>query len=147
MKKKTNEPDKKLNSVKFECIAGCSECCKLSGGFVFLSEDEAQKIAEYLKTDEENFLKFFTRIIDDQLALVDGDEDNCVFLEDDLCMIYDVRPLQCRTYPFWSSNMKTKERWALTKEECPGIGKGRSYSPQDIADILKGKSLDSFKEK
>ena len=137
---------KEQNDIKFECLADCSNCCKLSDGFVFLDENEAEKIADYLKTDEANFLNFFTRIIDDHLALVDGDEDNCVFLEDGKCMVYEVRPLQCRTYPFWPSNMKTKDRWALTKEDCPGIGKGRNYSQQDISDILRGESLDSFKK-
>lgn len=134
------------NIVRFECQQDCSNCCTISGGFVFLTEIEASGIAAYLKMKEDEFLNHFTRIVDDKLAFEDGENDACVFLENGCCLIYDYRPEQCRTYPFWPQNMKSKARWELTKEECPGIGKGPRLTDDDIKDILKGKSLNSQKQ-
>ena len=139
MPKYKTDPSK----IRFECLADCSNCCQLSGGYVYLTEDEAAAIARYMETGEDLFLDWFVRWIDDQMALVDGPEEHCIFLEDGKCTIYPVRPKQCRTYPFWPENMKTKERWALTRQMCPGIGKGRLFSAEEISAILKGKDLDS----
>ncbi len=36
----------------------------------------------------------------------------CIFLTPSgSCSIYDVRPVQCSTYPFWPSLLKSKETW------------------------------------
>ena len=126
--------------IKFECQPDCANCCKLSNGFVFLTDEEALMISENLGISEDDFLQHFTRIVDDQLCLVDGEDEHCVFLEDHKCNIYDVRPLQCRTYPFWPENLKSKSRWQLTKDECPGIGKGKNYTAEEIDKNLKEES-------
>lgn len=130
-------------NIRFECLKDCSNCCQLSGGFVFLTEDESRAIADYLDTDVDLFQKWFTKDADGHLALVDGPEERCVFLEDGICTIYPVRPLQCRTYPFWPENMKTKAHWNLTKKMCPGIGKGPERSASEVAAILNGQDLNS----
>ncbi len=132
-------------TVRFECIQDCSNCCQLSSGFVFLTDEESMAIAEFLEAPAELFQKWFTKDADGHLALVDGPEEHCVFLEDGICMIYPVRPEQCRTYPFWPENIKTKAHWNLTKKMCPGIGKGRLFSSEEISQILNGKDLDSIR--
>lgn len=123
------------SEIRFKCLPNCANCCKLSNGYVFLTDTEAIEIADDLGISEHEFLKYFTRIVDNKLCLVDGDEENCVFLENRKCNIYDVRPTQCRTYPFWPESLKSQSRWQLTQEECPGIGKGRLYSIEEI-DLL-----------
>lgn len=125
--------------INFECQPDCSNCCKLSNGYVFLTETEAMYIANYLEISEKEFLQHFTRIIDEQLCLVDGENEHCVFLENHRCNIYDIRPIQCQTYPFWPENLKSKSRWQITQDECPGIGKGRHYSDREIDLSLRKK--------
>lgn len=52
---------------------------------------------------------------------VDG---KCIFLKDNACTIYQMRPLICRFYPFeLKSNRRDEYVFAFTKE-CPSIGKG-----------------------
>ncbi len=131
--------------VRFECLPDCSACCELGSGFVFLTGQEAEAIAAHLNLSHAQFMDWFTRRVDDRLALMDGEHGHCVFLEEHRCMIYPVRPRQCRTFPFWPENMKTRRRWELTKQICPGIGQGRLYSAQEITEILNGKSLNSTK--
>jgi len=47
----------------------------------------------------------------------------CVFLDPfGQCSIYDVRPVQCRTYPFWPSLLESKEDWdneAVLPDDAP----------------------------
>ena len=130
--------------VKFECQPQCANCCRLSGGYVFLKEDEASRIARRLEISEQEFLDFFCRFYDDQLCLVDGENDHCVFLENSICSIYEVRPEQCRTYPFWPENLKSFARWRLTADECPGIGRGKEIPNADVKAFLNDRSLNSL---
>lgn len=48
----------------------------------------------------------------------------CQFLKGGACSIYEARPTQCRTWPFWPENMAPKA-WSLEVAAfCPGVGKG-----------------------
>ncbi|MCB0282443.1 MAG: YkgJ family cysteine cluster protein [Calditrichaeota bacterium] len=131
--------------IRFKCQEGCSNCCTTSGGFVFIFEKDIHKISKFLKMSEDDFLNTFTKKVGTKISLIDRDEKDCVFLKNNKCSIYPVRPVQCRTFPFWPQNMKTEKRWNLIQEECPGIGKGRLFTRDDIEDIFKGKSVDSQK--
>lgn len=125
------------NGLRFECTA-CGNCCTNSSGYVELNEVEAVKIADYLSLTEDEFVNQFLEAKEDNRwhlnSLTNGD---CVFLTDNRCTIYPVRPLQCRTFPFWSENVKSAYRWKLTTQECPGINQGRLYSREEIEKILK----------
>ena len=52
------------------------------------------------------------------------------------CSIYPVRPLQCRTWPFWPGNIRDPESWRLASRTCPGMTRGRAggtlYLPERI---------------
>lgn len=108
-------------------------------------EKDIHKISKFLKMSEDDFLNTFTKKVGAKISLIDRDEKDCIFLKNNKCSIYPVRPVQCRTFPFWPQNMKTEKRWNIIQEECPGIGKGRLFTHDDIEDIFKGKSVDSEK--
>jgi len=137
------KPKKTNSSFRFMCLLGCTKCCQLSNGFVFLTEEEASRIAEFLSISENDFIQTYTNISKGKLCLRDGENQACIFLKDGKCGIYFVRPMQCRTYPFWPENIKSPARWKLTATECPGIGKGRVFSDEEIRRIGQGQSLDS----
>ena len=118
----------------------CSACCEHADGFVFLSKEEALTAARYLEMDGDEFLLHFTRKFDRRYVLTNGENDHCVFLENGQCLIYPVRPLQCRAYPFWPENLTSRESWERTKQECPGIGHGRLITNEEILSILKENS-------
>ena len=56
---------------------------------------------------------------------------------DDRCTIYAVRPRQCRTWPFWASNVASPAAWERTKTECPGSREGELISAEEITRRLK----------
>ena len=61
-----------------------------------------------------------------------------VFYDKDAgCTIYPVRPRQCRTWPFWESNVVTPEEWQRTCEICPGSGKGELIPVEEISRRLR----------
>jgi len=49
------------------------------------------------------------------------------------CAVYDSRPLQCRSFPFWSSFLSSQEEWRECAAQCPGIGKGPLH-PKRVID-------------
>jgi Fe-S-cluster containining protein len=82
------------------------------------------------------FTRKYTETTYGRLHLRDP-EKNCLFLEDKQCKIYEVRPHQCRTWPFWPENMK-KSLWEREiAPVCSGIGKGRLFSADEIEEIIR----------
>jgi Fe-S-cluster containining protein len=51
------------------------------------------------------------------------EDRKCVFLKNNSCSIYQIRPLICRFYPFRLNPINNKYVFEYT-DECPGIGKG-----------------------
>ena len=60
-----------------------------------------------------------------------------VYDRDKGCTVYRVRPAQCRTWPFWESNLATPEDWQRTTEICPGSGEGELIPVEDILRRVK----------
>jgi len=115
--------------LRFSCTE-CGKCCTGAPGAVWLNEEEAQKIAAYLNLPPDRFL----RRIDGRLSLKErrGKEGHdCIFLKGKRCTVYPVRPKQCRTFPWWPQNLKSKEAWKRAAGECEGISDGAPLVPYE----------------
>ena len=55
------------------------------------------------------------------------------------CTVYQSRPLQCRTFPFWPEHVASPEAWERLAGSCPGVNRGRLYAAAEIAAALAGK--------
>jgi hypothetical protein len=107
--------------LKFSCTQ-CGKCCTGFEGIVHLSEKEIELIANHLNLSIDIFKKNYLRIVDKKWALREDKENfDCIFYKDKLCTIYNVRPNQCKTYPFWPSILKSKKSWEEEKQFCEGI--------------------------
>lgn len=51
-------------------------------------------------------------------------EGCCIFLRDNECSIYDVRPLICRFFPFHLQDQGNDRYVFKYTAECPGLGQG-----------------------
>jgi uncharacterized protein len=107
--------------LRFTCT-GCGQCCTGEPGFVWLSDEEIHEIATYLKISNKEFLRLYTRSIFGKTSLIETRKENdCIFLKEKKCQIYNVRPKQCRTFPWWKENLQSLENWKETAERCEGI--------------------------
>ena len=80
----------------------------------------------------------YTRRAGGGLSLREKANGDCVFYDRQKgCTIYPVRPRQCRTWPFWESNVVTPEAWRRTCEVCPGSGQGDLIPAEEITRRLR----------
>jgi Fe-S-cluster containining protein len=102
---------------------------------VWVNQDEIVAMAALLgEEDVEAFEEMYVRKIGIRKSLREFPNCDCVFFDTDsrACSVYDARPRQCRTWPFWNSNVRTLEQWRQTCEICPGSGRGPLYSLEQI---------------
>lgn len=119
--------------LQFRCT-GCGDCCTGAPGAVWVTHEELAKIADYQGRSVGEVRLMDTRLIGRRISLKEFANGDCVYLDGETrrCTIYPVRPPQCRTWPFWRSNLETPEAWQRTCTECPGSGQGDFFSLEEI---------------
>lgn len=115
----------------FTCTQ-CGNCCR-GPGSVYFTPAEFQGAVDYLGLDESEARALRKRIVqsEENGYLVHNTPSACRFLTDQgACSIYPVRPMQCRTYPFWASFFQSEDDFDFLRAECPGVrsGKGKKYT-------------------
>jgi len=145
--KKTLSEDKQnwwSDGVRFEC-QGSGRCCVSHGeyGHVWMTIEDRRRMASVLKMDVRSFTrKYCERSSDGFFRLKDppstaADRESCIFLKDKRCSVYEGRPTQCRTWPFWPEVMNAKTWKKEVAAFCPGVGKGHTISAAQIQMQLK----------
>jgi uncharacterized protein len=121
------------DGLRFQCT-GCGDCCTGAPGYVWVNQAEIIALADRLEMDVAKFEKKYVRQIGVRRSLNEYKNGDCVFFDNKSrkCTVYEQRPRQCRTWPFWNSNLKSPEAWAETCESCPGSGKGKLYQLEHI---------------
>ena len=119
--------------LAFECL-GCGRCCAgPEEGYVWLNDEEVLAIAKTLRMSEKSFRDRYVRRVGRRQSLVENKKTkDCAFLADGKCQIYDVRPTQCRTWPFWSMNIFSPEDWSYAAQRCGGMNRGNVFSVEEI---------------
>jgi len=108
--------------LRFKCT-GCGKCCTGSPGYVFVSASDLEALAQHLQMPKEEFLKQYTHNVDGYFSLIDAaDTQACIFLKEEKCSVYEARPIQCRTFPWWLHNLRSPKEWQETAKRCEGIG-------------------------
>lgn len=130
MKTTTNNTEQFVSMDGFDfCFdpAVCDECqgrcCRGESGTVHVSEQEMQALADYLQTNMVDFINTCLVRKANRPAIKEKRteaESVCLFFdtETNRCSVYAVRPVQCRTFPFWEY---FKAHPALVAAECPGV--------------------------
>jgi len=89
--------------LRFECLPDCAACCTNHDdyAYVYLEPGEPERIALHLGLDPGTFAERYTQL-DEGWVVLKMDRPDCPFLSGTRCSIYAVRPVQCRTFPFWA---------------------------------------------
>ncbi len=109
------------DGLRFKCT-GCGECCTGAPGYVWVTEKEMKAIAESIGIPIEDFMAKYVRRVGRRYSLLEKPRSyDCIFLKGKKCRIYDVRPTQCRTFPWWTGNLDSEKTWKRLAKECEGI--------------------------
>jgi len=120
------------DGLRFECGA-CGRCCGGGPGYVWTSEAEAETIARHLGLEAKEFRRLYARRLWRGLSLKEKSNYDCILLDGaGRCSVYPVRPRQCRTWPFWPSNLVSPEVWEAAAGRCAGIGSGTLWRLEEI---------------
>ncbi len=118
--------------LRFECTL-CGACCTGPPGVVLVSDEEGALIAARLGISPEDFFERYTHPTSDGASineLLNAHGYDCVFLDREsdpgkaACSLYEDRPVQCRTFPFWPEHIRSPRDWNRLMSHCEGIGRG-----------------------
>ena len=144
--------------LKFTCTQ-CGNCCTGPPGYVWISEVEVGRVAEFLNVPVPEVQRRYLRRVHGQVSLKetigpDGGYD-CIFLKHEkvskpaaggggevvltrrICSIYGVRPLQCRTWPFWKENLSSRQAWDHAARRCHGMNHGHRHFSREQREVLR----------
>jgi Fe-S-cluster containining protein len=125
------------DGLRFTCTR-CGHCCTGEPGYVWVTDDELRALAEFRGETVEEVRGLYTRWSDRGRILREKANGDCVFYDRRKgCTVYAVRPAQCRTWPFWESNLQTPQDWEDTCKVCPGSGKGELIPVEEITRRMK----------
>ena len=144
------------DGLQFTC-AQCGNCCTGGPGYVWMSDIELERLAEHLKISVDEVKSQHCRKIGRRYSLKEhrnnAGQYDCTFLKEikvessngdpayskRVCTIYPVRPLQCRTWPFWDGNMASKEDWEAASRKCHGMNHGRTFTKEEAEALRDAK--------
>jgi Fe-S-cluster containining protein len=126
--------------LHFECFQ-CGRCCSgPAEGYIWVTRPEIELIADFLKISIRQLRKTHLKKVALRTTIIEHPSTrDCIFLQEISgkkgCVIYPVRPSQCRIWPFWSENLKNQNSWNTAAQKCPGINRGRLYNKDQIKKI------------
>ncbi|CAH0481710.1 unnamed protein product [Peronospora belbahrii] len=116
--------------LHFRCTK-CGKCCTGTGGRVRVNEQEIQELAVATNLPLTELKQGYTSIIQvedanghkktQQVLKQTPDDRQCIFLEGSKCSVYNNRPTQCRTFPWWPQHLVSDYDWHVTANKCEGI--------------------------
>ena len=120
--------------LAFECTL-CGGCCSGPPGVVRFTDEEGAAIARRLGLSQREFLDRCTHAggLQGERSLNEVETEfgfDCVFLDRTsvpgkaVCGIYEDRPLQCRTFPWWPEHVASPRSWQRLGKSCEGVGRG-----------------------
>lgn len=105
------------------CSSCQAKCCTGESGYIHVNAAEMESISKFLDLSIEDFTQNYLFKNGYKYSIKErkfGESYECAFYDraSNGCVIYEVRPTQCRTFPFWDY---FKTRVDELKLECPGV--------------------------
>lgn len=105
------------------CSMCAAKCCTGESGYIYVNQNEIENISRYLGLEVEVFMQKYLFKTGYKYSIKErkvGESYECAFYDRERngCSIYEVRPSQCITFPFWDY---FKTRTEELKQECIGV--------------------------
>jgi len=120
--------------LRFGCTR-CGNCCR-GAGTVRVSDAEIAALAGRLELTDAEFRAMYIRPLrGGELSLRELRNRDCVFYDPAApgCRVYEQRPRQCRSWPFWGGVVHSAERWNEEARSCPGMNRGPLHDADTIS--------------
>ena len=96
----------------------CANCCREAT--VKLAERDVMKLAKFLRIKPGEFLRDYTQETEDEGYILRRTETGCVFLDGNLCSVYEARPHNCENFPHLvrGEGSFVSRMWELKDRAC-----------------------------
>ena len=128
------------NGLSFTSLPGCAACC-LEPGRVMLDSKDIALLARGAGCTVKEFRRSSVVLYQGHAVLKLSDSGICPYVRDVGCIMYEYRPTQCRTFPFWPEHALTEEGWEVARQRCPGVGIGEVVAANEIEECLHNVSI------
>ncbi len=91
---------------------------------MYITSKDLERLAKHLGLSEQEFEARYVIRYRRLTRLRKPRKSQCHFLMADGCSVHPVKPVQCRTYPFWPELVEDRAAWQAEAKRCPGINKG-----------------------
>ena len=81
---------------KIDCTT-CANCCRVAT--TQITERDSEHLAKFLRLKMADFLRDYTVETEEEGRILRREQGACVFLEGNLCSVYEARPNTCEVFP------------------------------------------------
>jgi Fe-S-cluster containining protein len=119
--------------AQIDCTT-CANCCRVSE--VEITDRDVDKLAKFLGMTRKEFIRDSTQQSESGELILKRTESGCVFLEDNLCSVYEARPQNCANFPHLvrGAGSIASRMWRLVEraEYCPIVYNWMEKVKEDI---------------
>ena len=103
---------------------------------MWVNQAEIDGMAAKVGMTPADFEATYVKRVGVRRSLKERRNGDCVLLDETTrkCTAYEERPRQCKTWPFWDSNLRSPAAWAEAAEACPGCNKGHLVPLESIVE-------------
>ncbi|MBM4358220.1 MAG: YkgJ family cysteine cluster protein [Deltaproteobacteria bacterium] len=107
--------------LPFHCT-GCGDCCTGAPGAVWVDDADLDRLATFLGLTARELDERHVRRLEGRRSLLERFDGDCEFFDREArgCRVYEARPTQCRTFPFWPQNLESPDAWQEVRAACEG---------------------------
>ena len=106
--------------AKIDCTQ-CANCCRVTE--IGITERDIEKLTKFVGVTHQEFLRDYTQRAEDDELILKRSEAGCVFLQGNLCSVYEARPQNCVNFPHLvrGSGSIDSRMWQFVRrvEYCP----------------------------
>jgi Fe-S-cluster containining protein len=121
--KRRNYQERRLKRIaqdieeQIDCTA-CANCCRVAT--VKIADRDVEKLAKRLGVNPSQFLAEYTREDVEEGRVLKRNQNGCVFLEGNLCSVYEARPHTCVTFPHLTrgAGSLVSRLWEMPDRAC-----------------------------
>jgi uncharacterized protein len=119
--------------AQIDCTT-CANCCRVSE--VEITDRDIDKLAKFIGMTREEFIRDSTQQSESGELILKRTEAGCVFLEGNLCSVYEARPHNCANFPHLvrGTGSIASRMWRLVEraEYCPIVYNWMEKVKEDI---------------